>query len=66
MSEDSNEQLGHLDDDAEAREPSSTTAGAAAQGEYDPAQGSPGTGHPTRHGASEETGETSRAEGQGE
>lgn len=40
-------QLGRLDDDAEEQEPSSTTEGAAADGSYDPAQGSPGSGeHP--------------------
>jgi hypothetical protein len=36
--------LGRLDDEAEAQEPSSTTEGAAAEGEYDPAQGSPDSG----------------------
>lgn len=41
------ENLGHLDDEAEEREPSSTHDGAAAEGEYDPAQGSPDSGtHP--------------------
>jgi hypothetical protein len=39
------ERLGRLDDDQEAAEPSSTTEGAAAEGEYDPAQGSPGAEH---------------------
>lgn len=40
--------LGRLDDDAEAQEPSSTVDGPAAKGEYDPAQGSPHGGvHPT-------------------
>lgn len=49
------ERLGRLDDDAEQREPSSTTDGPAAEGEYDPAQGSPGTPHPPRQaGFSEE------------
>jgi hypothetical protein len=39
---------GRLDDDAEEREPSSTTDGPAADGEYDAAQGSPAGGpHPT-------------------
>ena len=38
------ENLGRLDDEAEEREPSSTTEGAAAEGEYDPAQGSPDSG----------------------
>lgn len=41
------EDLGRLDDEAEDRAPSSTTEGAAAEGEYDPAQGSPGAAHPT-------------------
>jgi hypothetical protein len=35
---------GRLDDEAEEREPSSTTDGPAAAGEYDPAQGSPDSG----------------------
>lgn len=47
MTADEPEQLGRLDDDAEEHEPSSTTEGAAAEGEYDPAQGSPGHHHPT-------------------
>jgi hypothetical protein len=47
MSNDSAENLGRLDDEQEAREPSSTTDGAAAEGVLDPAQGSPGGGHPT-------------------
>jgi hypothetical protein len=38
--------LGRLDDEAEAAEPSSTGDGPAAEGRYDPAQGSPGTDHP--------------------
>lgn len=47
MSEEQPETLGQLDDDAEEREPSSTTGGAAAEGEYDPKQGSPDSGtHP--------------------
>ena len=46
MTQDGSEQLGRLDDEQEAAEPSSTTDGAAARGEDDPAQGSPGTGHP--------------------
>ena len=42
------EGLGRLDDEAEEREPSSTTEGPAAEGDYDPAQGSPEGGtHPT-------------------
>lgn len=47
MGSDDSDQLGRLDDDAEEREPSSTTEGAAADGDYDPAQGSPGAQHPT-------------------
>jgi hypothetical protein len=46
VSSEQNENLGRLDDDAEQAEPSSTTEGAAADGEYDPAQGSPGQEHP--------------------
>lgn len=41
------EHVGRLDDEAEEQEPSSTTKGAAAEGDYDPAQGSPGQDHPT-------------------
>jgi hypothetical protein len=47
MTQDGSEQLGRLDDDQEAAEASSTTDGAAAGGDYDPAEGSPGAGHPT-------------------
>ena len=47
MTNDSPENLGRLDDEQEERESSSTTDGPAAEGEYDPAQGSPGGGHPT-------------------
>lgn len=48
MSSDSPENTGRLDDEAEEQEPSSTTDGPAADGEYDPAQGSPDAGpHPT-------------------
>ncbi|WP_210502776.1 hypothetical protein [Nocardioides xinjiangensis] len=47
MTQDGSEQLGRLDDDQEAAEPSSTSEGAAARGEYDPAEGSPAGGHPT-------------------
>lgn len=47
MSNESPQHLGHLDDDAEEQESSSTTGGAAAEGEYDPAQGSPEGDHPT-------------------
>jgi hypothetical protein len=46
MSEDGSEQLGRLDDEQEAAEESSTSTGAAAEGDYDAAQGSPGPGHP--------------------
>lgn len=47
MSDQQPEHLGRLDDDAELSEPSSTTDGPAAAGEYDPAQGSPHSGtHP--------------------
>lgn len=47
MTQDGSEQLGRLDDDQEEAEPSSTTGGAAARGDYDPAEGSPGISHPT-------------------
>ena len=47
MSNDNTENLGRLDDEAEEQESSSTTDGPAAEGEYDPAQGSPGHPHPT-------------------
>jgi len=48
MSSENPEQTGRLEDDAEDREPSSTTDGPAADGEYDPQQGSPDSGpHPT-------------------
>ena len=50
MSNESAENLGHLDDSAEEAEPSSdASGGAAAGGEYDPAEGSPSgdaPGHP--------------------
>ena len=46
MTDQTPERLGRLDDDAEEREPSSTTDGPAARGDYDPAQGSPGADHP--------------------
>ena len=47
MTEQQPENLGRLDDEAERREPSSTTDGPASAGEYDPAQGSPDSGtHP--------------------
>ena len=47
-------QLGRLDDQAEAQEPSSTTEGAAAEGSYDPAQGSPAGEHPVGEGYPDE------------
>lgn len=47
MTSEGPEQLGRLDDEQEEREPSSTTEGAAARGDYDPAEGSPGGTHPT-------------------
>ena len=40
------EHFGKLDDAGEADEPSSTHDGPAAEGIYDPRQGSPGTAHP--------------------
>ncbi len=46
MSSQDSENTGRLDDAAEEQEPSSTTGGPAAEGEYDPAQGSPGHAHP--------------------
>lgn len=46
MSTQDSESTGRLDDAAEEQETSSTTDGAAVDGEYDPAQGSPGQGHP--------------------
>jgi hypothetical protein len=46
MTQDGSEQLGRLDDEQEAAEPSSTTDGAAARGEADASEGSPGGGHP--------------------
>ena len=48
------ERLGRLDDEAEEQEPSSTTEGAAAEGDYDPAQGSPGQDHPVGEGYPDE------------
>lgn len=42
------DRLGRLDDAEESSETSSTSEGAAAEGEYDAAQGSPSGGeHPT-------------------
>lgn len=47
MTDQEPENLGRLDDEAEEHEPSSTTDGPAAAGDYDPAQGSPHSGtHP--------------------
>lgn len=48
MTSEQPEQTGRLDDAAEEAAPSSTTDGPAAEGEYDPQQGSPDSGpHPT-------------------
>jgi hypothetical protein len=47
MTNESRENLGRRDDEAEEREPSPTTEGPAAKGACDPTQGSPGQGHPT-------------------
>ncbi len=64
---DDDEQLGHLDDEAEAQEASSTSDGAAAEGEYDPAQGSPDSGtHPTASPDTESTGDTGSESGPSE
>jgi hypothetical protein len=49
------ERLGRLDDEAEEQETSSTTEGAAAEGDYDPAQGSPGRQHPVGENHPDET-----------
>ncbi len=46
MNDSTHENLGRLDDEDEAAEQSSDE-GAAASGEYDPAQGSPGGPHPS-------------------
>jgi len=46
MSTGDSDARGRLDDEAEEREPSSTKDGAAAEGRYDPAQGSPSHHHP--------------------
>jgi hypothetical protein len=46
MTHDDPERLGRLDDEQEAAEESSTTDGAAARGESDPAEGSVGRPHP--------------------
>lgn len=48
MTSEQPERTGRLDDAEEQQETSSTTDGPAAQGEYDPQQGSPDSGpHPT-------------------
>jgi hypothetical protein len=63
MSEDS-DRLGHLDDAAEENEPSSTADGPAAEGEYDPAQGSPDSGpHATRPDDAEKVADTGSESG---
>ncbi len=47
MSEQDSEPTGRIDDEQEVAADSSTTDGPAAEGDYDPAQGSPDTGpHP--------------------
>ena len=46
MSSQDSENTGRLDDATEEQEESSTTDGPAADGEYDPAQGSPSGAHP--------------------
>ncbi|WKN48099.1 hypothetical protein [Nocardioides sp. Arc9.136] len=53
--ESTQQQTGHLDDAAEAAQESSTTDGPAAAGDYDPAQGSPGGGHPVGESFPEES-----------
>ena len=55
-SPDPQERLGRLDDEAEDAEPSSTTDGPAAEGDYDPAQGSPEQPRPAARGGSFEEG----------
>jgi hypothetical protein len=47
MTSEPSQRLGRVDDAEEEQEPSSTTDGPAAEGEYDPSQGSPGQEHPT-------------------
>ena len=47
MSSDASQRLGQVDDAEEEQEPTSTTDGPAARGDYEPEQGSPGTAHPT-------------------
>jgi len=49
MTDSTQENFGRLDDEDEAAETSSDE-GPAARGDYDPAQGSPGSPHPTAHG----------------
>lgn len=50
MTDEQPERVGRLDDEAEEQEESSTSEGPAAEGEYDPAQGSPHNGtHPVTH-----------------
>lgn len=46
MSEQDAERLGRLSDEEKEQEASDTTEGAAARGEDDAAQGSPGQAHP--------------------
>lgn len=61
---DQGDRLGHLDDAAEDNEPSSTSDGPAADGEYDPAQGSPDSGpHAVMPADAEPTGDTGSESG---
>ena len=56
--------LGRLDDDQEAEEPSSTTDGPAADGEYDARQGSPDSGpHAVGEAHTDETADTRSQQG---
>ena len=45
---------GRIDDEAESAQESSTSEGPAAEGDYDPTQGSPGSPHPTGESYPEE------------
>lgn len=55
MSEMDPDPTGRIDDETEERVESSTTDGPAAEGEYDPAQGSPDSGtHVAPDAAAEE------------
>ncbi len=63
MTRQDQEGFGRLDDAAEEQESSSTTEGAAAEGDYDPAQGSPGDEHPTGEAFPDEAIRYDEAEG---